>query len=157
MLLRIDSEAELYNPYDPTQTRINDKVYSYLKSFCTEADYEKHLSDTLQIICSEPVDIDRFRSVLEAEVQKDLDEFDRQIAQNRRRVILGYVIGIVLSAAGVGLALLLDQVLLAIISFLGTSAVSDAFTTHSRLNPEIRRQKKLMEPLRELKFEVIRQ
>ena len=53
--LRIQKESDLYNPYDPAQTRINDKVYHYLKSFCTELEYENHLHDTLQIITDEPI------------------------------------------------------------------------------------------------------
>ena len=53
--LRIQKESDLYNPYDPAQTRINEKVYLYLKSFCTELEYKNHLHDTLQIITDEPI------------------------------------------------------------------------------------------------------
>ena len=60
--LRIHDESDLYDSFDPSQTRINEKVYHYLKSFCTETEYEKHYHDTLQIITDEPVDGDRLKA-----------------------------------------------------------------------------------------------
>lgn len=52
--LRIKNESDLYNPFDPAQTTINDGVYHYLKTFCTEAESKRHLHDTLQIISDGP-------------------------------------------------------------------------------------------------------
>ena len=66
--LRIHDEAELYNLYDPSQTMINEKVYHYLKSFCTETEYQKHFHDTLQIITDNPVDSDRFKAAIQGAV-----------------------------------------------------------------------------------------
>lgn len=153
--LRIKKESDLYNPYDPTKSKIDDKVYHYLKSFCTELEYKKHLHDTLQIITDDPIDEDRFRTTLKNAVQKDRDEFDRQIAENNRRVIWQYIVGILLSAAGVSLALVLDQVLLAIISFLGAMAISNAVTIQTTVNHDIKRLRKLLDPFSDFRLEVI--
>ena len=35
MQLMIREESDLYSPYDPSRTRINDRVYQYLKNYCT--------------------------------------------------------------------------------------------------------------------------
>ena len=66
-----------------------------------------------------------------------------------------YIIGIVLSAAGVTLALLLNQVTLQLISFFGSMAIRDAVTIHLKLNPDIRRLKMLLEPFRDFTLEVV--
>ena len=54
--LRINNESDLYNPYDPSRTKISNEVYPYLKSFCSELEYQKHMHDTLQVITDEPID-----------------------------------------------------------------------------------------------------
>ena len=69
--LHITKESDLYNPYDPSQTRIDGKVYNYLKSFCTELEAPKHLNDTLQIITDSPIDEDKFRVALQDAVKRD--------------------------------------------------------------------------------------
>ena len=153
--LRITKESDLYNPYDPSQTRINDRVYHYLKSFCTELESRKHLHDTLQVITDSPIDENRFKEAIQEAVKKDRDEFDRQIAENNKKALWGYAIGILLSAVGVGLSIVLDQVLLALISFLGTMAISDAATIQLKLNPDIKRLEKLLDPFSDFKLEVI--
>ena len=153
--MRIHNEEDLYNPYDPTRTRINDEVYRYLRSFCPELESKKHLHDTLQIISDSPVDVDRARKAIREAVRRDQDEFDRQIALNHKRALIGYVVGIVLSIIGFVLAFLLDQVLLELISFLGTIAVKDAFMTHIRINPDLKRLKSLLDPFLDFKLEVV--
>ena len=153
--LRIQKESDLYNPYDPAQTRINDKVYHYLKSFCTELEYKNHLHDTLQIITDEPINEEKFKTALQAAVQEDRDEFDFQIALNQKRAVWGYIMGILLSIVGVTLSVLLDQVLLALISFLGTMTISDAVTIQAKVNPDIKRLRRLLDPFSDFKLEVV--
>ena len=155
MQLMIRQESELYSPYDPTQTRINDGVYQYLRSYCTELHYRDHLHDTLRICTDGPVDADRFRTALLDAVQEDRSEFDRMLAENKRRVIWEYVVGILLSLLGVGLSIILDQVLLAIISFLGSMAISDAVTIQTKVNHDIKRLRNLLEPFSDFKLEVV--
>ena len=75
--MKIKDESQLYDPLDPSGTRISDSIYSYLKSFCTEMEAEKHIHDTLQVISDGPVDADRLKRAIQGAVQKDRDEFDR--------------------------------------------------------------------------------
>ena len=154
--LRIHDESELYNPFDPTQTRIDDKVYQYLKSFCTGTEYEKHLHDTLQIITDGPVDGDRLKAAIQDAVKKDRDEFDCELALNNKRAIWAYIVGILLSAASVMFTLITDQILLALISFFGTRTISDGLTIHTRINPDIRRKKMRLDPLSDFNLEIVR-
>ena len=90
--LRIKNESDLYNPFDPAQATINDGVYHYLKTFCTESEYKRHLHDTLQIISDSPLDAERAKAVIQNAVKKDQDEFDRQFAENRKRAVWLYLI-----------------------------------------------------------------
>ena len=153
--LRVKNESDLYNPFDPAQATINDGVYHYLKTFCTESEYKRHLHDTLQIISDSPLDAERAKAVIQNAVKKDQDEFDRQFAENRKRAVWLYLIGIILSAAGIVLALLLDQILLELISFFGSMAIRDAVNIQLKLNPDIRRLKMLLEPFRDFTLEVV--
>jgi hypothetical protein len=153
--LRIKEESDLYNPYDPTNTMIRDGVYHYLKSFCTELEFQNHMNDTLRIVTDNPIDEDKFRAALHKAVSDDLKEFDRQLAANKRRVTWEYIVGIGLSILGVSLSIITDKVLLAIISFLGSAAISNAITIQSTVNHDIKQLKKRLDPFRELKIEVV--
>ena len=68
--LRINNESDLYNPFDPSQTRINGEVYNYLKTFCTVSESKRHLHDTLQIISDSPIDADRAKAAIQNAVKK---------------------------------------------------------------------------------------
>ena len=153
--LHITKEADLYSPYDPSQTRINDRVYHYLKSFCTRLEYEKHLHDTLQIVTDSPIDEEKFRTALHDAVRRDRDEFDRQITENNRRVLWEWIVGILLSVLGVALSLWKDQVLLALISFLGTTAIGNALTIQTTVNHDVKQLKKLLDPFLSFRLEVM--
>ena len=153
--LKIKNESELYNHYDPLKERISEEVYHYLKSYCTELQSEKHSLDVIRIITDEPIDGDHFKKCVQNAARRDLEEFDSQIARNKRLAFWEYTMGILLSIAGVALSLILDQVLLALISFFGSMAIGDAVTISAKINPDIRRLKKLLDPLFSFDLEVI--
>ena len=154
--LLIEKESDLYNPYDPSQKRINEGVYRYLKSYCSALEAPEHINDTLQIITDSQIDVDRFQRVLHDAVEKDIAEFDRQIARNNLRVIWEGVIGILFCALGIMLAAIRDELLLTIISLFGTMAVRDAITITTTINHDIKSLKKLLNPIRDIKLEVVR-
>ncbi len=153
--LKIHDESDLYNPYDPSQTRINEQVYNYLKTFFTATEYEKHFHDTLQLITDSPVDGDRFKAALLSAVQKDRDEFDNQLAVNKKRAIWACIVGLFLCAAGVALSMVTDQVLLAIISFFGTWTLSDGVAIQAKINHDLKRLKRRLDPLYDFNLEVV--
>jgi hypothetical protein len=153
--LRIKNESDLYNPYDPSQTRINEGVYHYLNSFCAKMASQEHQQDILQIITDSPIDQDRFQKALQDAVKSDRDEFDRQIAKNNRRFFWELIVGIGLSVLGVALSVILDQVLLAIISFFGSMAIRDAVTIQTTINHDIKDLKKRLEPFSGLSLKVL--
>ena len=154
--LCIENESELYNRFDPFRTRINDEVYHYLKSFSTEPEFQQNPQNTLQIITDEPIDQEKFHETLLKAVRKDQNEFDRQIASNNRRVVWEFIIGIVLSVLGVLLSVFLDQVLLALISFIGSMAIRDGVTILTKINQDIRSLRKLLDPFTGITLEVVR-
>ncbi len=99
--LCIKDESDLYNPYDPSRTRINEGVYQYLKSYCTPLEFSKQTHDTLQIITESAIDQEKFQKTLHDAVKRGIAEFDLQIAVNNRRFIWEIIAGILLSAVGV--------------------------------------------------------
>ena len=153
--LLIENESDLYNPYDPSQTRINEGVYRYLKSYCSALESPKHINDTLQIITDSPIDADRFQSALQDAVANDIEEFDRQIARNNRRVVWEGIIGVIFCALGIMLTVYLDALLLTIISLFGTMGVKDAVTISTTVNHDIKNLRKLLSPIMDIKLEVV--
>ena len=153
--MHIQNEKDLYDAYDPSMSRINEDAFRYLKSFFTEKESKKHINDTLKIISDKPIDVDTARMVIKDAAQRDQDELDEQIALNKRRAMEGYAIGIVLSALGCFLTILLDQVLLELISFIGTMAINDAFLITRRIIPDLRKLRSHIDPLHTLRVEVL--
>lgn len=153
--LRIQSESDLYNPYDPSQMRINEGVYHYLKSYCSPLEAPKHVHDTLQIITDSPIDADRFEKVLQGAVKRDVEEFDRQIARNNRRAIWESIFGVIFCALGIMLTIYLDALLLTIISLLGTMGVRDAITIVTTLNHDLKKLKNQINTISDIKLEVV--
>ena len=153
--LRIHNESELYNHFDPLKSQISADVYNYLKSYCTECQAEKHSLDVIRVITDEPIDENHFKMSVRNAARRDCEEFDSQIARNKTLAFWEYVMGIILSIAGVALSLILDQVLLAVISLFGSMAINDAVSISAKSNPDIRRQKKLLDPLFRFDLEVM--
>ena len=153
--LLIENESDLYNPYDPSRTRINEGVYHYLKSYCSPLEASKHVHDTLQIITESPIDSERFQGVLQDAVKKDIAEFDRQIARNSRRAVWEGVLGVLFCALGIMLSVYLDEVLLTVISLLGTMGIMDAITINTTVNHDLKNLKKLLEPMSDIRLEVV--
>ena len=152
--LLVKNESDLYNPYDPSRTRINEGVYHYLKSYCSPLEASKHAHDTLQIITENPIAADRFRSVLHDAVERDIAEFDRQIARNNRRMIWEGILGVLFCALGIMLAAYMDELFLTIISLLGTMGIKDAVTIETTFNHDIKNLKKLLKPISDIRLEV---
>lgn len=153
--LLIKNESDLYNPYDPSRTRINEGVYHYLKSYCSPLESSKHVHDTLQIITESPIDSERFQGVLQDAVKKDIAEFDRQIARNSRRAVWEGVLGVLFCALGIMLSVYLDEVLLTVISLLGTMGIMDTITINTTVNHDLKTLKKLLEPISDIRLEVV--
>ena len=155
MQLLVKKESDLYSPYDPAGRMIHTQVYDYLKTYCTEAESKKHIHDTLQIVSEEPVDAVRAKQAIRDAVQRDLALFDAQIDKNRKLALRDLITGVLLTIVGITLYVILDQFLLAIISFLGTMAISSAITILIQVNPDIRRLKELLDPFKDFELEVI--
>lgn len=155
--LRVEKESDFYNSLDPSNMRISEDVYAYLKTFCIEIETQPELHDTIQILCSEPFDAERAKQSLVDAVDREQKRIDYQIMTNRRRMRVAYLIGAALSVLGFWLAKLLDIVVLQMISFLGTIAARDAFTIQMKINPDLERLKRYTEPFRRMKLEVIRE
>ena len=153
--LLIKNESDLYNPYDPSRTRINEGVYHYLKSYCSPLESSKHVHDTLQIITESPIDSERFQGVLQDAVKKDIAEFDRQIARNSRRAVWEGVLGVLFCALGIMLSVYLDEVLLTVISLLGTMGIMDTITINTTVNHDLKTLKKLLEPISDIRLELV--
>lgn len=89
-------------------------------------------------------------------MQRDIAEFDRQIARNNRRAIWEGIIGFILCALGIMLASFRDELLLTIISLFGTMGIKDSITIETTFNHDIKKHKKLLDPISDIKLEVVR-
>ena len=69
--LRVEKESDFYNSLDPSNMRISEDVYAYLKTFCIEIEAQPELHDTIQILCSEPFDAERAKQSLVDAVDRE--------------------------------------------------------------------------------------
>ena len=88
-------------------------------------------------------------------LQRDIAEFDRQIARNNNRVLWEIIIGVIFTALGIMLTVYLDKLLLTVISLFGSMAIRDAVTIQTTINHDIKDLKKLLEPFSGLSLEVV--
>lgn len=102
--LRVEKESAFYNSFDPSGVRIDNDVYDYLKSFCTEMEEQPELYDTIQILCSEPFDTEKAKRTLVDAVDREQKDLDQKIRKNRRRMRDSYLMAAVLSILGFVLA-----------------------------------------------------
>ena len=153
--IKIEEESDLYNRFDPARRRINEDLYRYLQSFCTDVAAKKYSFDRLVIICDAPVDVQWFKSALQDAVRDDQEAFRLQISENNRRAVFEYIAGIALSVAGFLLSYFLDQILLALISFFGSMFLREAVTIGTKLNPDIKHLKRRLDPLLSCEVEVV--
>ena len=154
-VIRIRDEAELYNRFDPTQTRLSNDAYSYLKSLLQEMDAGERKNDIIQIQCDGEIDLDRAKKAIYAAVMRDIDDYNQQLGVNKLKMIRLYVIGIALIVIGFALALVLDQLILEVISIVGSMAVKDAATIQIQHNPELRIKRRMLESLLDVKVETV--
>ena len=153
--LCIEEESQLYNHLDPAGERINDEVYSYLKSFCVDRINTVPYFDKIQIISDVPVDGGRFQENLHKAVKRDQDALDWQLKTNNTRAVWEYLVGIGMSIVGFLASYYLDKILLATVSFFGTMILREAVVIGTKLNPDIKHLKKRLDPLMKCKVEVI--
>ena len=95
--IRIQDESELYNRFDPSQERISEDVYRYLKSYCTGLRSQEHSMDVIRIISDKAIDADHFRTCVRNAARIDCEEFDCQISKNNRLALWEFIMGILLS------------------------------------------------------------
>ncbi|MBQ8159531.1 MAG: hypothetical protein IJ083_02175 [Clostridia bacterium] len=152
--IRLQSHADLFSRFDPTGTRLSGDLYSYIKTCFEEIPL---LERTRAVICLEgdvETDGDRFLTLLRTAVDRELQRMDTDIRINRLKMWRLYIIGIVLVIVGVVLALSLNQIILQLISIVGSMAVKDAATIQIQHNPDLRVKKRLLEQLKTVPCEV---
>ena len=152
--LQIENESQLYSSFDPAREHLDAMVYDYLKSYCAQMRKEKVKKATIRILTEAPIDADHFKEALQKAVLKDREEFSTQIAQNNKRAIWSCIMGVLLSAVGAALAVVRDQILLALISLVGTMGINDAITIWARVNPDIKMLQTLLDPLLDFDLEI---
>ena len=76
--IRIADEYELYNTLAPDMKRLSDSVMDYLKETYTWIHMNKIEDDTLEILCNEPVNLERVQKAVRDSAQKDIVFFERE-------------------------------------------------------------------------------
>ena len=148
--VHLKSEDELFNRFDPSRTRMSGDVYGYIKNCFEEIPLPERGSATIQIEGETPIDTSKVTTLLHAAVGRDLAAMDLKLKVNRLKMWRLYIIGIALIVVGIVLALSLNQLLLEVISIVGSMAVKDAAIIQIQHDPDIRVNKRLLEQLKTL-------
>lgn len=151
ILLKINGEENLYNRYDPSRTRMSGDLFSYIKTCFEEVPLSERKDTEVHVISETPVDADVVKTLICSATDRELDTMRKKQKENRLKMWRLYIIGVVLIIVGFALALSLDQLILEVISIIGSMAVKDAATIQIEHNPDIRIRMMLLEQLKNIR------
>ncbi len=150
--VKIESESELYSPYDESCRTLNSDVVDYL----TEQ-YEKKGGDDsiiLKIKCGSEIDYGRVRDAFQELIRKYEISNSNQRRLNRVKQIWLLCIGVVFVAAAIALDNVIGSVFVELISIVGSFAVWEAANIWIVEKPKNRLQKRMMKGLKATKIQI---
>ena len=150
----ITKESDLYDRFDPSHTRLSNEAYRYLKGIYEELSSEERKNDVLRLQCEVRIDEEKAKESIRKAIGRDIVGYERQLSVNRVKMIRLYIIGIALVIVGIVMSLLLNQLVLEVVSIVGSMAVKDAATIQIQTNPELRIKKRLLERAKDMRIEV---
>lgn len=154
--VKIHEEADLYNPLDPDKAHLCDDVIAYI--FRKYLEKKRKEPFVIHIFSDLPVDEERVRKNLRAfmEHEEEIEEREQQISSMKQ--VRMFFIGISFIAIWMLAAKITNNILVEVLSIIGSFAMWEASNIWIVEKPYIRlkrhRLRRLMET--EIKFTVIR-
>lgn len=119
--LKIETEAELYHPFDAGKETLSDEVKSYLLARMEEIPVYEQIS--IEIETNNPIDIEHFRTCYEQYINGEIAKMEKEIRYNNMKKIRFFVIGLIFIVLSVLLATKFNTIIIEILSIVGSFSI----------------------------------
>ena len=143
--IKIKTESDLYHPFDEDQKTLSEDVISYI-----ERKYEeKHLGDkpVIRIICDEEIDEHAVREAFHSHVESEKESIRKEAKINTLKQLRLFAIGIAFIALWLTLSANIENILIEVLSIVGSFSIWEATNIWIVDKPELRVRKKRLEYL----------
>ena len=146
--VHVHEEADLYNPFDPDQVLLSDDVVSYiLRKYEERPDVrEKHV---IHIYSDSPVDEERVRQNIRHYTEEEGMMMKRQQQRSRVKQLRMFIIGLAFIAFWLFLAAKSENILVEVLSIIGSFAVWEAANIWIVEVPELKLNRRRLARLEE--------
>ena len=145
--IRISSEADLYNPLDPTGEKLSDDVVSYIVNELSIKGVEK--KSKLTIICGSKVDEDKVRASVVKAVNDNITVIDREKRTNTLNQFRLILIGVIVISFWLTISAVIKDLWVEILSIIGSFAIWEASNIWIVENPKLKAKRRISASLKE--------
>jgi len=145
--IRIESEDDLYNRFDPSRRKLSDDVLKYIME-CMPS-YRIGGSHRLVIRSASPVDEDRVRSVFAENLDVAIADTKVEKRHNTLNQLRLFIIGIAFISIWLVASTYLDGLWPEVLSIIGSFSVWEAANIWIKENPGVKARRIVLESLKE--------
>ena len=143
--LKIDTEQDLYNPYDADELILKDDIKSYIVDKIEKSDNSQRIE--IQLISNEEISRDNVGRALNEWFKSEENDIKKAYRKNMIQQLWMFIVGFVF----IGLSLMIDEtsnaVLFTVLSTIGAFSMWEAASIFIIQNPKLRRRKFILKKL----------
>ncbi len=147
LTIRIDSEDDLHNRFDPSRSRLSDEAIDYLLS--DPSAFMTPRPVRLTVISPEPINEENARSAVDSTIDFYIKGLGREKRNNTIAQIRLFIIGITFISVWLTAATFLTGVWPEVLSIIGSFAVWEASNIWIKENPQINMRRKMLTSLKD--------
>lgn len=140
--ISIDSETDLYEPFNPAGNTLSAGLCDYLESFVEDREVGQEVR--LELACAAPIDLDRFGGAYRAHVDALARRCKTKRAKRSANAVRLLCIGVTFVVAGLALTGEVGPVLAAIISTIGSFSIWEAAAIWLEDIPSLRKRERVL-------------
>lgn len=145
--VRIHDEDDLYDPLDPDKLYLSQDVISYIEQrYSEKRDYGKV---NIHIISDKPVHTDRVKEAFHVYIENEKNALNKEQHLASTRQIRLFVIGIIFISIWLIISANIENILVEVLSIIGSFAIWEAADIWIVGKPEIRVKKRILQRLQE--------
>lgn len=143
--LKINDEADLYNPLDPDCVLLSEDVSSYLNRKLSEKNFDPLEKNVIHIISSVPLDEERVRKNIVSYTESELKILSKKKKRSVIKQLWLFLLGVIFIALWLFLDSITENVIATVVCIVGWFAVWEAANIWLVENPEMRVRKLVLQ------------
>ena len=138
--IRVNEEAEIFNPLDPEEKTLSDEVIAYIdEKIEGRKMYEKV---TIEFICDKPLNMEKIEDAFRYYAEDLEEQFNQEYKVCTMQQIYVTVIGVLCISLWLGIRNFYEHVLIEMLSIIGSFAIWEAATIFIEEKPAIQLKRK---------------